>query len=238
MQQMAFQLLREKGRFNFKDLFSICLGKVFSNKIELDEYIGHYGRWDTDVTKGELLCDNKRFNVEYIGTSSKQDGMWFSAELEKQIPDEYLSILLKTRNLMKSLNLTNLAESKIPLNNVITDEKLAIIYTAFSTNEKISYYVGNSGDIKIFMFVKDFDGENVISTLTQPIGSHKFIPRVQQMLASYDVDHKLFIKSFLIHNRCRYQEIPNKIIGTFGDKSISFEFDNDGYLTSMSGVLN
>ena len=78
---------------------------MFSDRIEFCEYLGNYKQWDVDLANGILLIDNKKFNVECIGTSSEKDGMWFSAELERQIPDDKVNMIIKARTLMKQLNL-------------------------------------------------------------------------------------------------------------------------------------
>lgn len=239
MKQAAYDLLRAKGTFNFRDLFSICLGKVFSDRIEFCEHLGNYKHWDVDLVNGILLVDDKKFNVECIGTSSTKDGMWFSAELERQIPDDKVNMIIKARTLMKQLNLTNLGETKIKLNDVITDEKLAIIYTAFCSNENCTYFVANSNGIRIFLHVKDFEGDNTIKGLTNPIGSHKFIPRIMEIISKYDIDHKLMIKSFLIHNNCQILEDKGtKLAGIFGNKTIEFTFDENGRFNKIFGEVN
>lgn len=239
MRRRAFELLKEKGKFTFKDLFSICIGKVFSNRINFCEYLGNYSFWNLSLTNGVLLVDDKKFNVECIGTSSSNDGMWFSAELENKIPVEKINMIVKSRNLLKQLNITNLGETKIELTKEITDEKLAIIYTAFCDDEECSYYIATSGDVRLFLHVKSYENENVIEDLTKPIGSHAFIPRVMTIINHFDVDQKLMIKSFLIHNNCKIVEKDaNSFVGVFGEKSITFNFDEKGRLASASGAVS
>ena len=238
MKQAAYDLLKEKGTFTLKDLFSVCLGKIFSDRIEFCEYIAGYKHWDVDIVKGELFVDDKKFNVECIGTSSTRDGMWFSAELERQIPDDKVSMIIESRNLIKRLNLENLAQTKIKLDNNFTDEKLAIIYTAFYSNPNCTYFIASPEDLRIFLHVKDFDGEDIIKNLTKPIPSHKFIPRVMEIISKYDVNHMLMIKSFLIHNDCNIVESTKaKITALFGDKAIDFTFDEKGNFASVNGQL-
>ena len=85
---------------SFRDILSICVGKTYLAQNRFIDYIGNYNRWDTDITKGILKLDNKLFNVEYIGTTSTADNYWYSSELERAIPDEYVNIMINTRKTM------------------------------------------------------------------------------------------------------------------------------------------
>ena len=83
--------LLKKEDINFKNLFSICIGKNYLYQQRFINYLGKYNRWDVDLTKGILLLDDKEYNIECIGTTSKNDSYWYSSEIEKVIPDEYVN---------------------------------------------------------------------------------------------------------------------------------------------------
>lgn len=67
-------------------MLSIYIGKVYSNQIELQSYLGQYQRWSVQINNGKLIIDEKEFDVDFLGTTSVSDGMWFNADLEKEIP--------------------------------------------------------------------------------------------------------------------------------------------------------
>ena len=90
--------LLEGRDIDFVDVYSVCAGKVYLYQKRLMNYFGNYERWDTDVTKGELVLDGSRvFDVEYIGTTLDGDPYWYSAELEEVIPDEFVRMMVKVR---------------------------------------------------------------------------------------------------------------------------------------------
>ena len=59
-----------------------------------------------------LKLDDRSFDVEYIGTTSKADNLWYSSELERVIPDKYVDLMIRTRKLMQDLNLEELTKGK------------------------------------------------------------------------------------------------------------------------------
>lgn len=138
---------------DFKNVFSICIGKSFLYQSRFINYLGKYNHWDTNVKEGVLKLDDKLFNVEYIGTTSTADNYWYSSELESVIPDAYVNLMINTRKFMQSLNLQKFTEGKIELNNDVNGYNLSMIYIAFAP-ENVAYFCG-SGNASIYMFVKD-----------------------------------------------------------------------------------
>lgn len=238
MKEQVFNLLKQE-KMTLKNLFSICVGKIYSNNIELYDFIGNYTHFDTDLVGGKLFCDDKEFDVEFLGTTSQEDGMWFSAELEKQIPDQYVKTIIESRNLLNSMKLALFGTSKIKINGALTGEVLAIIYSAFAKDDNTCYFVGSNGPISLYMIVKNFvKDSNVIQNINADISSSKFVSRVMEIMSKYDVNHKLMIKSFLINNHCDYTEDGQTLVGLFNDSKIYFKFDDYGNMESASGSLN
>lgn len=204
---------------NFKDLLSVCIGKAYSNQLELVEYIGEYARWDTDVTQGKLvLGDNKTFDVEYIATTSISDGMWFSAELEKQIPDAYVQLAIQVKKVMQDNNIPYEAKIKLDDSTGITAANLAYINCTLCQENVASFNGG--GNVSTFMFVK-----NLPDKIFEQIDANKFISRVTELISSNDLNHKLMIESFLLCNDCKIEREKNKSIGIFNNGSaIEFSF--------------
>ena len=217
---------------SFRDLFSICVGKTYSNQIRFVNYLGSYNSWSTDVTKGYLKLDERMFDVEYIGTTSPEsDDFWYSADAEEVIPDKYVNLILRTKKIMQNLGLGKYTESKIQLEGNVNEYNLSMMYIAFAP-EEVTYFCGN-GNTRINMFVKNLPNE-----IFEKIGSNEFVSRVTDIISTFDVNAKLMIKAFLIENYCDYTEIDNEIIADFSDKSkIKFKFNGD-VLQGFEGVIS
>lgn len=217
---------------NFKDIFSICIGKTYINQKRFKEYIGKYYKWNTDVKKGILQLDYKKFNVEYIGTTSNSDNYWYSAEIEMIIPSKYKKIIKEVKKEMEKININDITSNKILLDDEINGYNLSMIYIAFAKENLVCF--NGSGDTSIYMFVKKLPQE-----LFRRINSVEFSTSVMEIIANFTVNHKLLVEALLIENDYEYQENNNNIIAKFSDKSIlTIEFDNNNILKRISGNLS
>lgn len=224
--------LLNSNNLNFRNVFSICIGNTFLYQRRFIKYLGKYNNWNTDLKEGTLKLDDKLFDVEYIGTTNVSDNLWYSSELENVIPDEYVNLMINTRKTLQSLNLQELAESKIELKNDINGYNLSMIYIAFAP-ENVAYFCG-SGDTSIYMFVK-----NLPEDIFKKINSVEFSSCVMEIISTFNVDHKLMIKALLSENEIEYHDEQNNIIAKFNDDSIlTIEFDNNNLLKNISGNLS
>lgn len=227
------KVLNLLNKENFKNLFSLCVGKVYSNQLELKEYFGDYKHWETDINLGKLFVDEKEYNVEYIGVKSDSENMWFSAEMEKPIPVDFTKMIIETRKNMFNKGLGDCYYYRKTLREDLTSDMLAIVYVSLTRGD-VCYFKGVNGDLSVYMYIKDLP-----QSIFEKIGSNKFVNRVMEIIQKFDVNHKLMIKSFLINNNCGVIERDNKIIGLFDDKSeITFVFDDCGRLQEVEGELS
>lgn len=239
MNKVNFDLLKN-STINFKNLFSICVGKVYSNKLEFIDYLEGFEKWDTDLDTGKLIIDEKSFDVQYLGSVTYDDNMWFSAELEKGIPEEYVKLLIESRKSMKNYNVKDFYPIKVKTDDKITGEMLGMICTAFIPNKEICFFNGKAEGVNLYMVVnKNEENPDLFKNLTQNISAEKFIPRVMEIISKYNIDHKLMIKSFLLDNNCTYDEDENILIGNFlNDVKVKFVFDEEGKLLNAESQLN
>ena len=231
LKKETLDLLNAEG-LNYKNIFSICIGKSYLFQSRFIDYIGKYSHWDTNIKEGILKLDERSFNVEYIGTTSTSDNYWYSSELESLIPDEYVNLMIKIRKTMQSLNLEQLTEGKIPLTNDINGYNLSMIYIAFAP-ENVAYFCG-SGDTSIYMFVKQLP-ENIFKKMN----SVEFSSKVMEITSTFNVNHKLMVKALLCENEIDYNDDNNNIVAKFSENSVlTIEFDNNGLLKKVSGNLS
>ncbi|MBP3707850.1 MAG: hypothetical protein J6J36_04490 [Clostridia bacterium] len=217
---------------DFKDIFSLCIGNMYIIQKRFIDYIGTYGRWNTSVKEGMLMLDDKKYDVEFIGTTSTADNYWFSSELEQVIPDEYVNIMIQTRKILQAVGIDSLAQGKILLDDEKTGYNLSMIYLAFAPVE--AAYFNGSGDTSIYMFVK-----NLPQDIFKKMNSIEFVNSMMEIIGTFNVNHKLLIKAVLIQNGIEYVEEGNDILAKFNEKSvISVQFDGSERITKINGNLS
>lgn len=220
-----------KQGITYQDLLSICIGKSLANQQKFQEFLGRYTRWDTDVTQGVLVIDERIFEVEYIGTTSKEDQYWFTAEQEQMIPDEGVRLMLQIREKLKQKEIPEYYFPKVKLTKDINEHNLGMIFCALAP-KKVCYFNGN-GEVSIVMFVK-----NLPETIFEPINANQFFQIIIHIVQNFDINVKLMIESFLIENETLWEEKEQKITAYFDqEERLEFEF-KDGKLIHIDGNLN
>lgn len=214
---------------SFKDIFSLCIGNMYIIQKRFIDYIGTYNKWNTSVKDGVLMLDDRKYDVEFIGTTSTADNYWFSSELEKVIPDEYVNIMIQTRKILEAIGIDSLAQGKILLDNEKTGYNLSMVYLAFAPIE--AAYFNGSGDTSIYMFVK-----NLPEDIFKKMNSIEFANSMMEIIGTFDVNHKLLIKAVLVQNGIEFVEEGNDIIAKFNDKSIiPIQFDGSEHIMKIKG---
>lgn len=220
-----------KRGISYQDLLSICIGKAFANQEGFRSYLGDYRRWDTDVTQGVLVVDERVFEVEYIGTTSKGDSLWYTAEQEQVIPDAGIRMMLKIKKFLKEKDIPEFYFPRAQLSPTLSEHDLAMIFCALA-EDNVCYFNG-SGEVSIFMFVKNLPEE-----IFKPVPAQRFFQIAMHIVQNYRVNAKKMIESFLIENETEYLAEENKITAFFeNDTEIEFQFKEDK-LVKVKGNLN
>jgi len=220
-----------KRGISYQDLLSICIGKAFANQESFRSFLGEYRRWDTDVTQGVLVVGEKVFEVEYIGTTAKGDSLWYTAEQEQVIPDAGIKMMLKIKKFLREKDIPEFYFPRAELSPNLNEHDLAMIFCMLA-EEKVCYFNG-SGEVSIFMFVK-----NLPEDIFKPVPAQRFFQIVMHIVQNYPVNAKEMIESFLIENETEYLGEENKITAFFEDHTeIEFQF-KENQLVKVKGNLN
>lgn len=219
---------------DFQDLYAISIGKVMAQQLRFIDYIGNFSRWNCDLNRGEIVLDDEPFDAQFMGSYSINDNSWFSAEVESVIPDEYVELIIKTRDRLRKLGLEDFYYEKIEVDDYITPDSLAVIYTAFAP-ENVCYFKGTSDDgLTLYAYIRKLP-----ESIYEKLGSNEFISVVIQIISNFSLNHRLVIESFLINNDCEIIRDASSIVGVFGENSkIRFEFDESDRLLKYSGEIN
>ena len=215
---------------SFKNLFSIAIGKPYAFQRRFIEFIGEYKSWNTSVKEGLLQLDDRRFDVEYIGTTSKSDNYWYSSELESVIPDQYVDLMIQTRKIIEKLQIPIIPQGKIELSEAVNGYNLSMIYIAFAPIN--TAYFNGSGDTSIYMFVKNLP-ENIFERLSNV----EFPNVVMEIIGTFNVNAKLVVKSLASEFDYNCVEEDGNLKVLFSEKSqLLFNFNGEN-LEKITGTL-
>ncbi len=188
-----------------KNILSENIGKVFANQFNVKKYLGDYKSWNIDVELSKLFIDEREFDIEVIGTTSKVDNKWFDASCEKYIPEEFRGILSGIKDNMRRKGIEDLFPEKIELSTEYTGHVIASIYTAFA-DKNYCYFCGRSNELEIYVCIKNLPDE-----IFAPVNANTFAARVTQILQVFSVNHRDMIKSFALANQNTISETEEEL---------------------------
>ena len=229
-------LIKKNNVRNFIDLLSVCMGKAQANQLNLLDILGEHKRWNVDVTRGKLTIDDKDFDIEFIGTESATNNTWLWADANNGIPEEAKTIVKQIYSIGKAYGIPEFLEDNLPIEGLINGHNLSSI-ACILLSDKLCYYRGKSDESApaVFMFVKSADAK-----IFEPVDTNRFNRIVMECISAYELNHWLFIKSFMELNNCSIDVTEQSIIGIWpnGNKFIAKFDESNRYINAeitMSG---
>lgn len=210
---------------NWFEVFSACLGKMMTVQTACSDKVVKNQDWNVDFSKGIISFGNSEFPVQFIGSESASSNTWlWGWENVNGLDESLIKIANETKNKGEEWNLEPLTVEQFDLDNIFNGHNLSIVACGIS-DENLCYYRGPHAGGAIFVA---FSG--VPEEVFNPVGIEKFVDLTMQCIQNFDVDHKIFIESFLCWNGIKYDWNNNKLIAHF-NKNLIIEFEQaDGYI--------
>lgn len=213
----------------FINLFSEHAGTAYVRQNEFANYLGDRG-WSLVLSEGEVkFGEDLSFPVQLIGSESEINGswMWAWANKESNLPEN----LLKTSYLMKEYGekheITELIEPSYKLTEF---NGFVISLLVSSLNGNKCMYRGPYDGGAIFFIV-----ENTPDFLNQNARFEVIIGTMTQMIAGFELNHKIFVESFLSQQGFKVNKRSNFINGKRDHEEIIIEFDEHGRIKDING---
>lgn len=216
---------------NFTQLFSACIGKTLANQIACSELVVKGQNWSVDFQKGIIAFGDSIFPVQFVGSESSVNNTWLWAWGNKSpLPDSVKVDAIKLKAMGEKYGFSQLTTVQLDIDEVITGHALSIVAAALH-EENVCYYRGPHANGAIFVIIKDLPGD-----VFKQVGCDTFIELVMKIIQQYELDHKVFIESFLLHNNCSYVWEGNVLAATFPEeRKVYVKLDECGRIASIGG---
>lgn len=204
---------------NWYEVFSACLGKMMAVQTACSEMVVKNQNWNVDFSKGVITFGSSEFPLQFIGSESASSNTWlWGWENINGFDDSVLQAAYATRDKGEEWNLEPLTGKEFELDDTFNGHNLSIVTCGIS-DENLCYYRGSHAGGAIFAA---FSG--VPDDVFKPVSMHKFVDITMQCIQSYNVDHKIFLESFLLWNGTKYEWDNNKLTAHF-DQNLIIEFE-------------
>ncbi len=212
---------------DFSSLFSACLGKTAANQYACAAQIVRDRPWVIDIRKGVIAFEDSAFPMQVIGNESSGDEAWQWSWDNESIPLPLKRDARRIKTAGKKHGFEMLTLPMMKLGGAVNGHNLSIVSTAL-LEENVCYYRAPHEKGAMFVFIKGLP-----ASVFAPINIPSFIETASNLINGYDLDHRIFIESFLLQNGCKVTRDGEKLIGAFPDGSLEFSFDGMGRLSSV-----
>ena len=204
-------------------VFSASLGKVQAQQASCVDAVVKDRDWNVDLSAGFLYFGADAYPVQFIGSESASSNTWlWGWENINGFPESVVATAHEMKRMGERYGLTPFTTAKLALTDTINGHNLAMAVCALSRGS-ICYYRGPHAGGAVLM---TFSGAP--DTVFVPVSMHTFIDVSMRCIQQYEVDHRIFLASFLYQNDTPFTWDGDTIIAHFDtDLRIALE-ENQG----------
>ncbi len=207
------------NKSNGYEVFSACLGRAITVQEACGEIVVKGQNWNVDFAKGTLAFGNDVYPMELIGSESNSSNTWlWGWENVNGFDEKIIKFAKETKEIAKDWGFQALVMEQFDLDEVYNGHNMSIIACGIA-KENYCYYRGPHGGGAVFMA---FSG--VPEEVFAPVDALKFSDTTLKCIQGYDINHKIFVESYLVWNRTKYEWVGDKIVAYF-ENELHIEFE-------------
>ncbi len=222
------ELVIDKG--SWIQLISACLGRAMLLQKRLFKQVVEASKWQADFESGKIYFDEKEFDMQFIGSESFSSNTWlWGYENVNGFDERLLELANRAREFGEKFGLDVFSTAQFELDEEINGHTISLV-ACVALGDELSYYkIDYDGGAAYVAFRAE-------AIFKEPVLANEVISVVNECISAYELDHKLFIKGFLLGCGVKFDEKPNEIVAKFHNEA-SFTFDELNRLTSVSAKL-
>ena len=209
---------------DWDQVFSACLGKMYTVQNRLAELVKDEPNWYVDFEKGTLTLGKYEFRVQFLGSESYVSNSWlWGWENVNGFPDNLLGQVHIARTYGQTWGLEPLMYAQCELNDTFNGHNFSMVVCGALAEDRCYYRCPTGGDQgAAFVALCDMPKE-----LFAPVDGITFINSVSQCIQQFYLDHKIFVESFLRWNKTPFDWSGDTLTAHF-DADVAVEFEQAG----------
>jgi len=217
---------------DWDEVFSACLGKAMANQNAFAEIVVKDRDWNVEFGRQIISFGDDEFPVQFIGSESASSNSWlWGWENLNGFSDNLIKIPNFAKEKGLEWKLEPLTTAGFDITDIFNGHTLSIVASSIY-DENVCYYRGPHSGGAILVAV-----QNLPQEVFAPVDSLKFTQIAMDSIRQFDVDHEIFIKSFLYQNHTAY-ECGDKIITAHFEKDLNIYFEDVGEFKRITNIKN
>ena len=221
---------------DFHQVFSATLGKMATVQNRFADIVGNLD-WNADFDSCEIAFGDQIYKIQLIGSESDVSDTWlWGFANQSGLSPEATAFSHDILRAGREWGLQAFSEPSFELDEMFNGHNLSIAACG-AAGENLCYYGCEHDNGCAFVAIMDAP-----ASLFDPLGAHEFVKTASSCIQNHDVDHKIFIKSFLEFNGVKFDEniekggffkkAKDEIVAKF-DKELLIKFDDKGRISGF-----
>ena len=221
---------------DFHQVFSATLGKMTTVQNRFADIVGNLD-WNVDFERCEIAFGDQIYKIQFIGSESNVSGTWLWGHANvNNFGEEATRFSAEVLRAGTEWGLQAFSEPSFELDETFNGHTLCIAACG-AVGENLCYYGCRHDNGCAFVAITDAP-----TSFFEPLGAHEFVKIASGCIQNHDVDHKIFIKSFLEFNGVKFDEkiekgrffkkAKDEIVAKF-EKELLIKFDDKGRIAGF-----
>lgn len=212
------------------EVFSASLGKIMANQQTCAEFVVKGQNWNIDFSAGVISFGKDSYPVQFIGSESVSSNTWlWGWENVNQFSDKIIELPRQMKQAGEAWRLDALTTAEFELSDTFNGHRLSIVTCAASDKHHCYYRCPHANGAAFVAF------SNVPSAVLAPVDIHRFISVAMECIQNFQIDHKIFVQSFLFQNDTPYEWSNDAIIAHF-KQDLRIDFEKAGEFLRISNM--
>lgn len=212
---------------DWDQVFSACLGKMFTAQNRLGELVKDEPDWYVDFEKGVLRLGKYQFHTQFLGSESYVSNSWlWGWENVNNFSGDLLGQVHMAQVYGQAWGLEPLIHPQCELNETFNGHNFSILVCGALAEDRCYYRCPTAnGQGAAFVALTGTPKE-----LFAPVDGITFTNSVSQCIQRFYLDHKIFVESFLRWNKTPFAWSGDTLTARFGmDVTVEFEQAGENY---------
>lgn len=222
----------EFRKSDWLDVFSVCLGKMYVIQSAVGKTVIGDSDWEVDFEHGIISFGKRKFPAQLIGTESSVSNTcqwgWKNAP---GFDEQRLVLADQTRQIGQDWGLSPLTAETFELDETFNGHNLSIVTCGISPENWCYYRCEHDAGAAFVAF------SGVPDRVFDSISAEDFANTVMSCIQQFELNHKIFIESFLLWNKTPYWWNNNNLLADFGTNQLKIQFmmnDNRPHLSRIT----
>lgn len=180
-------------------------GIVMAHQLQMIERVIQNKKCKIDINKGTISFGLKKYKIQVLGKELKESNTWLWSWANDIFSEKLIKVAKEIKAKGKELGMEQFFTDKIDITEEFNGETISIL-SCEMIKENVCYYSIKGKKETLYLLIYDLPEE-----IYEKISYKIFLESILSAIKSFELDHKLLVKSMLEKSRIMYKWDENML---------------------------